>query len=318
MRAVEGQRAFRIFRTLFGLLLLAALVYYVDPKSLLPVLSQLQALWLVVMAVAIAVATFVGAGNLFLLFELGRRPRFADFLPLYWISWAVGLVVPGQVGDVASVTVLLHRRGYSWRSILGRSLLDKFLSFAVLAAFALVGLSRWIGIGRAALTGIALAGLASGGLILAPRYLSSIARSGGLVGKWCELVRSLVADIRTFCLEFPLRVAINLLLTAVKTLLVGVSYWVVFRALGVGDISVWEVVPLMAASSLVAYLPISFNGIGTVEAAGLVIFGSLGLSHASVLAAYLALRSVVLILAWIPAAIWLSLRRKEPADRALC
>ena len=65
-------------------------------------------------------------------------------------------------------------------------------------------------------------------------------------------------------------------------------------------------VPLVSACALVAYVPVSFNGIGTVEMAGVFVFGHLGIPGAGVLAAILCLRLIVIALAWIPASLWLA------------
>jgi len=109
----------------------------------------------------------------------------------------------------------------------------------------------------------------------------------------------------------PMLLGVNMGLTFVKIMLAGASYWYVFRALGYSDMRLIDVVPLVAASSLVAYLPISLNGMGTAEVAGIALFGSLGLPPSAVLTAYLALRVSVLILAWVPASLWLLFARQE-------
>jgi hypothetical protein len=56
---------------------------------------------------------------------------------------------------------------------------------------------------------------------------------------------------------------------------------------------------------LVAYLPVSFNGIGTVELAGVALFGTVGVPAAAVFSGYMALRAMVLVIAWVPAGLFL-------------
>jgi uncharacterized membrane protein YbhN (UPF0104 family) len=100
------------------------------------------------------------------------------------------------------------------------------------------------------------------------------------------------------------RVFTNIILTIIKVLLIGVAYWCMFRGLG-GDVNLLEVVFLVPASALIAYLPISFNGIGTVEITAVYLFNKIGLSTTTILASYLVLRIIVLLIAWIPAGIWI-------------
>jgi len=57
------------------------------------------------------------------------------------------------------------------------------------------------------------------------------------------------------------------------------------------------------SSGLVAYLPLSANGIGTVEMAGAGLFGEIGVSLPVVLSMYVLLRLANILLAWVPAAL---------------
>ncbi len=66
---------------------------------------------------------------------------FLSFLRIYWIAWAVGLVSPGQVGDLATVGTNLSRRGVDWRGTVGRSLLDKGITLSVMLLFAAAALA---------------------------------------------------------------------------------------------------------------------------------------------------------------------------------
>jgi uncharacterized protein (TIRG00374 family) len=301
-----------IARILFGVALLGALFYYVNPISVLSLLEQIQPIWILATSVAIVSSTLLGAINLFLLFGGNRNLNFWTFLPLYWTSWAVGLVVPGQVGDLASITTLLHRRGHVWQVVLGRSLLDKLISFVVLITIAFFGIAKWVAVDVVAWFCLALLASGTGGVYLVIRFRKFAKRGTGLVARALRFLDSMLQQVWEFCTRFPQRVALNFLLTVVKTGLVGVSYWSIFRAFGYVDIQLLQVIPLVAASSLVAYLPVSFNGIGTVEVAGLILFSSLKIADSAVLTAYLVLRVTVMILAWLPAAVWFL--RPKPAN----
>jgi uncharacterized membrane protein YbhN (UPF0104 family) len=96
-------------------------------------------------------------------------------------------------------------------------------------------------------------------------------------------------------------------LTSVKIGAIGVAYWALFLALGFSE-DLFVIIPLVAASSIVAYAPVSVNGIGTVEAVGILLFSSVGIPETAVLSAYVTLRFLVLILAWGPAGLWLLIK----------
>jgi uncharacterized membrane protein YbhN (UPF0104 family) len=305
-----------IARVLFGVVLLGALFYYINPVSVLPFLKQIRPVWILVTSGVIVLATLLGATNLYLLFGNSRNLKFGEFLPLYWTSWAVGLVVPGQIGDLASITTLLHRKGHVWQVVLSRSLLDKLISSVVLIGIALIGIAKWVAVDILAWFILALlaSGIVGGYLVIRFRKFSKHS-TRLVVARALRFLDTQAQQLWECCSRFPQRVALNFFLTMVKTGLIGVSYWTVFRALGYVDIPLLQVIPLVAASSLVAYLPVSFNGIGTVEAAGLVLFSSLKIADSAVLTAYLLLRANVMLLAWLPAGLWFL--RPKPANRPL-
>ncbi len=94
---------------------------------------------------------------------------------------------------------------------------------------------------------------------------------------------------------------LNVLLSLLKIVLTGLSYWLVVRGLHVSPPSVLKVTIAAISSGLVAYLPLSANGIGTVEAVGSGLFGQIGLTTEVVLSMYLLLRLANIVLAWLPA-----------------
>ena len=93
----------------------------------------------------------------------------------------------------------------------------------------------------------------------------------------------------------------NATLTLAKMALTGLAYFVVLRDTVAEAPSYLTITAIAHGAGLVAYLPISFNGLGTVEVSAIGLFAILGVSADGVLAAYLILRVLTLILAWVPA-----------------
>lgn len=301
-----------------GICLLLALIALVDVRAVGRRLAELDPSWIAATIACILAATLIGAFNAHLLVSRGGELTMRRFLPLYWVAWAIGLVVPGQVGDVAGMSVMLRRHDFDWHASIGRSLLDKAVSAGVMLAFAIGGIALLWSPGSLSLASpwqwiaaIATGALATG---VALRWLwaHTGASSPGLRGVAARTLREMLETSR----RHPRRLGANLALTVVKTMLTGLAYYCVFRALSMHDLSPWAVTLVAAGSSIVAYLPVSFNGMGTVEAAGIALFGRMGVPPDAVLSAYLALRGIVLLLAWCPAAA-LMLSGRQPADRPL-
>lgn len=302
-------RPCRLLRIVFGLILVGILMWFVDLKAVTMKLAQLDIRLVGTVTVLIILSTIIAAFNTHLLVNPESKVSFLSFLPLYWLSWAVGLVFPGQVGDVVTLSSIMRRHDVAVSRTLGRSLADKFISFILMLFFALWGVALLQG--WSFVDGWPFFLGAFTFLFLAIWQRTYIEHSLSL---WSPRVaafyQNTLVEIMASVRCYPLRVAINAFLTCIKIGLAGVSYWYMFRALGYCNLGIWNVVTLAALSSIIAYIPISFNGLGTVELVGVYIFSSLGVDKTGVLSGYLTLRSLVLVLAWLPVLIWLFSSRK--------
>lgn len=304
----------RHVRTGIGLVLLAVLIWYLDIRTVFAPFRSISLQWTLATAALIVFATLISAFSLHLFINQERRIPFGSFLPLYWVSWAIGLVVPGQVGDIASISASLRRHGFAWQVSLGRSVLDKGITLLAMLFFALMGLAfaadvRWNAWSLFFALALALVSLLAA--YLARHRLVAWFPSDGT--GWRGSVRKTADEFMTTLKRRPSRVAVNFIFSVVKILVAGASYLTMFVAFGFDGDNYFKVVCFVAVSSLVAYLPVSFNGIGTAEAAGIAMFSTLGMAPSTVLSAYIALRLLVLVLAWTPASLWLFFAPQEKA-----
>lgn len=295
----------------FGFVLIVALVWYVDLTDVAAMLASIDVKFVGVAAILILVSTLIGAINVHLLVNPESKMKFSLFIPRYWFSWAVGLIVPGQVGDVATLSMVMRRYDVDISRTLGRSLVDKVISFTLMLAFASLGIANLPGFDLAKRWPIATLPVAF--LFLAywlrariERFLSCRYPSTS------EFLHNTFMEIAAATQHYPARTSINAILTCIKICLSGASYWYIFSAFGYVELGLWQVITLAASSSIIAYLPISFNGLGTVEFVGVALFTNLGISEAAVLSGYLVLRILVMALAWFPVLLWFVLRSKNP------
>ncbi len=293
-------------RVALGISLLVFLTWYFDLALDAVNFTDINLGWLTLAAFSITLSVVIGGFNLNLFVSQERTVPFLRFLPMFWVSWAFSLVVPGQLGDIASLPVLLRKHGFDWHTSLGRIMLDKLLSLLVIGLLALWGIFTLLNIFSFKTSEISWAVcIFFTSIILISLGLNRCCQLSVKCGKWLNFILKSYDELRNVIVAYPTRVVVNFILTWLKVFLVGVSYWAMFAAYGYSDLSIWQVIPLMAASSLVAYLPISFNGLGTVEIAGIVLFSILGIPEATILAVYLTLRIAVLCLAWVPSSIFI-------------
>ncbi len=297
-------------KLVFGSLVFLALIHYLDPKTVVTQFTGLAVPWVFAAAILIGMSTTLGTINVHLFVNREGEVGITKFFPIYWTAWAFSLVIPGQVGDVASLSVMMRRYGIDWHKTLGRSLVDKMISFTLmfaLAVFGIYSIVNFSGLGMEIYisAGVVLAAIISVLFILRKKIGNALDPErpgiGGFIGR-------AIVEIGVTFRHSPRKVLLNIALTCIKIGLIGGSYWCMFAALGYQELPLDKVIYLTAASSMVAYIPVSINGLGTVEVAGIVLFATLGISKPAIFSAYLALRIIVLVLAWVPAGLWLIFR----------
>ncbi len=311
-RLKNVKRWFLHLRVVVGFILLGLLIFYVDGSLLIDYWRDSQPKWLLITALFVLFSTLIGGYNLHLLLDSHESIPFHRFIRGYWIAWAVGLVVPGQVGDVASISVWLKRHGFQWHLSLGCTLLDKLISLFWMGGLGSLGLDLYLDAHYKTghVVSLTIAGAISIFLLLwllfRTRFQNNFER--GVVTRTLHII---AVTIR----QYKKQVLINFLLTGLKLVLIGAAFWCMFFALGHRSIDIVILVMLVSASSLVAYIPISFNGMGTVELAAIGLFSVLDIPDAAVISAFLAMRVTVLLLAWVPVSLMMVFPSSFPSEQ---
>lgn len=296
-----GVRFKAALASLLGLAVLGALIWYANPSRVLHALRGAEPSWIVVTLLAILVSTVLGAFNSYMMAAPGPSLGFARFIKAYWVAWAFGQVLPGQIGDLLGMSLFLRKKGLTLPVAVGRLGVDKLVSL-----FCTFGLSIglcFIFVEPLVHVAGMLGACADVALVLA--YLTSRRWSKDMPSNQRlirYLIDSLVEAHRVIATR-PLTVVMNALLTLLKLFVIGVCYWATFNALQAAPGGVLGVTIAANSAGLIAYVPISANGVGTVEAGGVYLFGLLDLGAPLVIATYLVLRFANLALAWIGAAL---------------
>ena len=273
---------------LTGLALLAMLLWWVNPMRVASVLSDADMRWIVLTIVVLVIATVIGAINSYLMVTQDSGLNFRSFLAAYWCAWALGQIVPGQVGDLIGISLFLRRRGIALPAAVGRLGADKLISLFCLLVLSggLVAIYDTPAPRLAGMLGVCAAGALFAAYLLSLQWNGILVRNEGLRGKFMHVL----SETRVVFKTRPLLVALNVALTFFKLFLIGFCYWATFRAFHVATGSFIEVAVTANSAGLVAYVPVSANGLGTVEVTATYLFGLLGFAPPVIVAAYLTLR----------------------------
>lgn len=284
---------------LLGLGLLLVALQVVGGREILEALQRAKPVALAGAAAAIAAGTVLGAYNVHRVAGLAPVMGLREFLPVFWRSWAVGISMPGQVGDMlATVWQLKGRASADLGFIGGRLLADKVVSLG--CSLALAAMAPWaLGFGAPLTSAWLMLALAAVGVLSwsAARWLARRPRAErGLAARMRPVIDAAGVPL-------PL-LAGNAAITVLKLAITSLAYWLVLSSMHPSAPDYAATAVISQSAGLVAYLPISFNGLGTVEVSAMALFGALGLPGAVVLSGYILLRALTLALAWLPTLWW--------------
>jgi len=217
--------------------------------------------------------------------DRARRPPLGALMRIFFVSTFVGTFLPASVGGDAVRAFSLSRENVSGGDAVASVFMDRILGVASLLLMALVGLP--LVRGTAASTPIVSALAAAGGLCLLTLLLIFSRRAGRVAASVLErlpftVVRNLghrvLASVRKYS-AYP-RQLINVLICsiAVQALRIVQAYYL-GRGLGIeAPLTIYfAFVPLIL---MVMLLPVTFNGIGTSQAAFVWFFARAGVDAA--------------------------------------
>ena len=221
--------------------------------------------------------------------ERAKRPPFGALMRIFFVSTFVGTFLPASVGGDAVRAYSLARQNVGGGDAVASVFMDRILGVASLLVMGLVGLL--LAQGHAAATPILWALAAAGTLCLATILLIFSRRTARLAARHVELVPSArLRDVGHRVLEsvrkysaFPRELVVVLLASIGVQVLRIVQAYYLGRGLGIaaGPVIYFVYIPLIL---LVMLLPVTFNGIGTSQAAFVWSFAQAGVDAAAAFA----------------------------------
>ncbi|MBW2491855.1 MAG: flippase-like domain-containing protein [Deltaproteobacteria bacterium] len=279
-----------ILRLTLGILFLILLIWNVSLDKLLLSISQ-ASLFYLLLAISYQYASiFLGAFNQYILFTAFSNLPFKSYLTAYVKAYAFGLLLPSQIGD-ASIAFFLKSEGLYYSQTLSVYILDKFLTFILYVIVLFLFLGDIMGYPMI----VSFSSIISFGLSLSIMFYIIVRLTSSFPVSWREnrlmrFVHNLSSQLFFFTKHHSFLLLINFFLTCFKLGLVMLCYHAMITSLNY-SLSIWRVGQTAIASGIVGYIPVSIQGLGTVEAMALLNFKTLGVSPADVLACYLVLRS---------------------------
>ena len=217
--------------------------------------------------------------------DRARRPALRALMRIFFVSTFVGTFLPASVGGDAVRAYSLARQNVGGGDAVASVFMDRILGVASLLVMALVGLM--LARGGAATRAILWALVAAGALCVATMLLIFSRWTARLAARYIEIVPSAkIKDLGHRVLEsiqkysaYPRELIVVLLASVGVQILRIVQAYYLGLGLGIAaPLAVYLVyIPLIL---LVMLLPVTFNGIGTSQAAFVWSFAQAGVDAA--------------------------------------
>ena len=121
-------------RFLLGISILSILLYKIGIEPILTTVGGMNLYFLPIIALLYFANLFFGSLNITILMShMKIRPKLHEIYSYYMLSWAVGLFIPGRVGEVSLVYLLKKKKVPLGEGFL-IFVLDKFISVFFLSA----------------------------------------------------------------------------------------------------------------------------------------------------------------------------------------
>ncbi len=109
-----------------------------------------------------------------------------------------------------------------------------------------------------------------------------------------ERINNWIRLLKEYLSKGKQAVFLNWCTTLIRTIFLGGAYWLMIKSYG-PSLPFLPTLCFSIMGGMVAYIPISFNGLGTVEASHIFLFSTIGIEPAPILAATVSLRLMMIV-----------------------
>lgn len=268
-----------LLKLILGIAIIILLVYRIGAGEILHIILSTNPLVFIVILVAYALNWLMNAFSYFLILSsVGSPVNYPKMLRAFISSWGIGTVIPGKLGDT-SIIYFLKRHGASIRNSGVMYIADKgavfmfYMLSALMAAYMLLPANAYAVI-------IAFAAFILLMLLffwLGPNITKCVFR------KYDAEFRLFHAALKGVMLKKPLLMVCLTAISAVRWLVLALSFWVLFLMSG-QQISLFHVFLISVTINIFALIPFTISGMGFKESASVYLYGLIGVSAGIVMA----------------------------------
>ncbi|MBU0635781.1 flippase-like domain-containing protein [Candidatus Micrarchaeota archaeon] len=258
-------------KILIGIILLGMLYYLAGFANLAHELSKIQIGFLPIILFWFFASIALNALNIYVTARPIRKIPLRRMIQYFLYSWAAGFFGLGKVGEL-SIIYWLKKENLSTGEASAIALMDKFITFFTVVLLSTIGI--WVfGLANVWQTALIAVGLlAISWLLLFSSFGRRLIRK--ILKNQSNRFAGFGSTVELYVKKYPGTLLLDILLTLGRWIALVLFVAALFASLG---FPVSEIALLFVSSitTLISFIPISFNGLGVREAAFTVLAGNL-------------------------------------------
>lgn len=275
----------KITKVIISLTLLIIIISFIGPKKLIDTISKINLIYLIPVILLYLSTFIVGAWNIDILLRgINKNIKFLKLVKYIIISWSLGLITPGKVGDFSIIYFLKKEKvkiGQGFAIIL----IDKAITVFVLLLFALLTAIILLTKKEAVLIiGVMILTITIGLLILTKKIRSIIKNK--ILREYSKKFKGFYKTIELIRKNNKKEITYNFILTIFKWFLSSIDVMLIFLALG-SKANIFMITIISASLTILNLIPITFHGIGLKEGTGIYLYGLIGIPGEIVITSYI-------------------------------
>ncbi len=276
--------AFTVVKIGISILILGLLVHQIGWEKLGDTLIKVNLAYYPFILLIYLVSFLLGAWNLQILLQaIERKVKFYRVFKYSLLSWALGLVTPGKIGEF-SIAYLLKKEGVRTGEGMAIAIADRIITVFVLFIFAIIGFIMFLENSQT----IKLIGVFAVSIILGAVALSRRGRKfirEYILRKYATYFARFYVTLQTLASKKKSALLANTGVTVVKWVITAIEVLLIFMSLGSSG-NFWYIVLISMTLIIINLVPVTYHGIGIKEAVGVYLYGFIGIPSEVVVITY--------------------------------
>ena len=254
-----------------GLILLCLLILSIGSESIVHVINESDLYWLLLSFLFSLFGYLINSIKLYVLFyAITKKISFFKFSKNYMLSVSIGTISPSRIGDL-SLGYFLNKEGLSKTKGISITMIDKLLNVFIMIIIAIITVYYFLE-KKYFYSIVSFFVAVSSILFLIAKFKKSIVFFKKLIPyKFYKILKSFINTFNEFFLFFKFSIFLNVFLSFLRYVIASISFLLLFYSFNY-NITFLEVFSINSIALLVALIPITFSGLGLLEASATYLF----------------------------------------------